>query len=621
MPEEAAAPSTPHSRREDIRNVAIIAHVDHGKTTLIDSLLKATHTFTVKADEAQEQVLDANPLERERGITILAKNTAVPYKGVVVNIVDTPGHADFGSEVERVLKMVDGALLLVDAVEGPMPQTRFVLRKALALGLRPIVVVNKMDRPNARPHDALSKVFDLFVDLGATDPQLEFPIVYAAGKEGWASLEAEHPGRDMSPLLDTILSHVPGPAADPGRPFQMLVTMLDYSSYLGTIGIGRIQNGRIAKSSPAALVKPGGTVLPGKITLLQKHFGLSRQDVEEARAGDIVCLAGLDGLNVGDTVASAENPQALPPLEIDEPTLSIEFTVNASPFAGREGRFVTARHLKERLLKERMTNVGLRIEQLAGEGHFKVSGRGELHLSVLIETMRREGFELALSRPEVVYKEENGKTLEPMEHLVVDAPTQFQGAVIENLGRRAAQMTGMTPEGSTRVRLEYVVSSRGLMGFKTELMALTKGQGLMHHSFHGYGPKGPDLAKRPQGVMIAKEAGETTGYALDNLQNRGRLFLGPGIPVYEGMIIGSNSRVGDMVVNPCKAKALTNMRSKASDEAIQLEPPIEMTLEQALEFLADDELLEVTPKSLRLRKKILKASSRKREKGDEEESE
>ncbi len=335
MPEEAAAPSTPHSRREDIRNVAIIAHVDHGKTTLIDSLLKATHTFTVKADEAQEQVLDANPLERERGITILAKNTAVPYKGVVVNIVDTPGHADFGSEVERVLKMVDGALLLVDAVEGPMPQTRFVLRKALALGLRPIVVVNKMDRPNARPHDALSKVFDLFVDLGATDPQLEFPIVYAAGKEGWASLEAEHPGRDMSPLLDTILSHVPGPAADPGRPFQMLVTMLDYSSYLGTIGIGRIQNGRIAKSSPAALVKPGGTVLPGKITLLQKHFGLSRQDVEEARAGDIVCLAGLDGLNVGDTVASAENPQALPPLEIDEPTLSIEFTVNASPFAGR----------------------------------------------------------------------------------------------------------------------------------------------------------------------------------------------------------------------------------------------------------------------------------------------
>ncbi len=621
MPKEAMSPSTPNVRREDIRNVAIIAHVDHGKTTLIDSLLKTTHTFTVKADEAQEQVLDANPLERERGITILAKNTAVPYKGVVVNIVDTPGHADFGSEVERVLKMVDGALLLVDAVEGPMPQTRFVLRKALALGLRPIVVVNKMDRPNARPHDALSKVFDLFVDLGATDPQLEFPIIYAAGKEGWASIEAEHPGRDMTPLLDTILSHVPGPAADPGKPFQMLVTMLDYSSYLGTIGIGRIQNGRIAKSSPAALVKPGGTVLPGKITLLQKHFGLVRQDVEEARAGDIVCLAGLDGLNVGDTVSSAENPQALPPLEIDEPTLSIALTVNASPFAGREGRFVTARHLKERLLKERMTNVGLRIEQLSGEGHFKVSGRGELHLSVLIETMRREGFELALSRPEVVYKEENGKMLEPMEHLVVDVPTQFQGAVIESLGRRAAQMTGMTPEGSTRVRIEYVVSSRGLMGFKTELMAMTKGQGLMHHSFHGYGPKGPDPAKRPQGVMIAKEEGLTTGYALDNLQNRGRLFLGPGIPVYEGMIIGSNSRAGDMVVNPCKAKALTNMRSKASDEAIQLEPPVEMTLEQALEYIAEDELLEVTPKSFRLRKKILRASSRKREKGDEEESE
>ncbi len=621
MPEQAVAPSTAASRREDIRNVAIIAHVDHGKTTLIDSILKATHTFTVKADEAQEQVLDANPLERERGITILAKNTAVPYKGIVINIVDTPGHADFGSEVERVLKMVDGALLLVDAVEGPMPQTRFVLRKALALGLRPVVVVNKMDRPNAKPHEALSKVFDLFVDLGATEPQLEFPIVYAAGKEGWASLEAEQPGRDMAPLLDTILSHVPGPAADPGKPFQMLVTMLDYSSYLGTIGIGRIQNGRIAKAAPAALVKPGGTILPGKITLLQKHFGLSRQDVDEAQAGDIVCLAGFEGINVGDTVASAENPQALPPLDIDEPTLSIEFTVNASPFSGREGRFVTARHLKERLLKERMTNVGLRIEPLAGEGHFKVSGRGELHLSVLIETMRREGFEVALSRPQVVYKEEGGRTLEPMEHLVVDAPVQYQGAVIESLGRRAAQMTGMTPEGAARVRLEYVVSSRGLMGFKTELMAMTKGQGLMHHSFHGYGPKGPDPAKRPQGVMIAKEEGLTTGYALDNLQNRGKLFLGPGVAVYEGMIIGSNSRIGDMVVNPCKAKALTNMRSKASDEAIQLEPPIEMTLEQALEFLADDELLEVTPKSLRLRKKILKASSRKREKGDEEESE
>ncbi|MDE2490128.1 MAG: translational GTPase TypA, partial [Elusimicrobia bacterium] len=586
---------------------------DHGKTTLVDSMLKQTGEFHVKADEAQDQVLDSNPLERERGITILAKNTSVPYKGTTINIVDTPGHADFGSEVERILKMVDGALLVVDAVEGPMPQTRFVLRKALALGLHPIVVINKMDRPHIRPVEALNKVFDLFVDLGATDPQLDFAVVYAAGKAGWASYEAEKPGTDLSPLFDTILKSVPGPAVDQSKPLQMLVTMLDYSNYLGKIGIGRIQNGTIAKGQTTALIKAeDGKVLPGKITMLQMYFGLKRRDVDAAQAGDIVALAGLETINVGDTVSSAETPVALPPLEIDEPTLSMEFMINNSPLSGREGKFVTARHLKDRLSKEAQVNVGLKIEPLQGEGHFKVSGRGELHLSVLIETMRREGFELAVSRPQVIFREVGGKLCEPMENLVVDAPADYQGALIESLGRRMGRMLNMAPEGNTRVRLEYEIPSRGLMGFKSELMALTKGQGMMHHSFHGYGPKGDDPAPRPNGVLICKEAGTTTGYALANLQERSAFFLGPGVEVYEGMIVGTNSRQSDMIVNPCKAKALTNMRSKASDEAIQLEPPRILSLEQALEFIADDELVEATPQSLRLRKKVLNASLRKR---------
>ncbi len=600
-------------RREDVRNIAIIAHVDHGKTTLVDALLKSTGAFTVKADEAQEQVLDSNDLERERGITILAKNTSIRYKDVTINIVDTPGHADFGSEVERILKMVDGALLVVDAVEGPMPQTRFVLRKALALGLHPIVVINKMDRPHIRPQESLNKVFDLFIDLGASDPQMDFATVYAAGKAGWASYESETPGADMTPLLDTILQSVPGPSVDPEKPLQMLVTMLDYSSYLGKIGIGRIQNGSIAKSATAALIKAeDGRVVPGKITMLQMYQGLQRGDVDSAKAGDIVALAGLETINVGDTVSSVENPQALPPLEIDEPTLSMEFMVNNSPFSGREGKFVTSRHLRERLLKEQQVNVGLKIEALGGEGHFKVSGRGELHLSVLIETMRREGFELAVSRPQVIFREVDGRLCEPMENLVVDLPADYQGAAIEALGRRSGQLKNMAPEGLTRLRLEYVISSRGLMGFKSELMAMTKGQGMMHHSFHGYGPKGSDPAPRANGVLVAKEQGRTTGYALSNLQERSEFFLGPGVDVYEGMIVGTNSRQSDMIVNPCKAKALTNMRSKASDDAIQLEPPKILSLEQALEFIDEDELVETTPQSIRLRKKVLNASLRKR---------
>jgi GTP-binding protein len=600
------------NRRSDLRNIAIIAHVDHGKTTLVDAMLKQTGEFAVKADAAQEQVLDSNELERERGITILAKNTSVPYKGMTINIVDTPGHADFGSEVERILKMVDGALLLVDAVEGPMPQTRFVLRKALALGLHPIVVINKMDRPHIRPDAALDRVFDLFVDLGASDPQLEFPIVYAAGKQGWASLSQE-PGKDLTPLLDTILDSVPGPMVDSAKPLQMLVTMLDYSNYLGRIGIGRILNGTIKKAGPAALVKPDGKIVQGKVTMLQQYFGLSRRDVNEAKAGDIVAIAGLEGINVGDTVADSANPAGLPPLEIDEPTLSMQFLVNNSPFAGLEGKYVTSRHLKDRLDREQQINVGLKIEALAGEGHYKVSGRGELHLSVLIETMRREGFELAVSRPEVIFKEVDGQAMEPMEHLVVDVPTQYQGAVIESLGRRSGQMQNLAPEGNTRARVEYMIPSRGLMGFKSELMAMTKGLGLMHHSFHGYGPKGADPAPRSRGVLIAKEKGTTTGYALSNLQERCEFFLGPGIEVYEGMIVGSNSRDNDLVINPCKAKALTNMRSKATDEAVDLSPPIDLTLEQAIEFIDETELVEVTPKSIRLRKKILAESVRRRD--------
>jgi GTP-binding protein len=605
-------------RRENVRNIAIIAHVDHGKTTLVDALLKATGEFKVKADQAQEQVLDSNDLERERGITILAKNTSISYKDHTINIVDTPGHADFGSEVERILKMVDGALLVVDAVEGPMPQTRFVLRKALSLGLHPIVVINKMDRPHIRPQEALNKVFDLFIDLGATDPQLDFATVYAAGRSGWANYEPKA-GTDMVPLLDTILKAVPGPMVDASKPLQMLVTMLDYSSYLGKIGIGRILNGTIAKNGQAALIKADdGKVIPGKITMLQMYQGLKRVDVDSAQAGDIVALAGLETINVGDTVSDIANPVALPPLEIDEPTLSMEFMVNNSPLSGREGKLVTSRHIRERLLKEQQVNVGLKIEQLQGEGHFKVSGRGELHLSVLIETMRREGFELAVSRPQVIFREIDGVLSEPMEHLVVDCPADYQGAVIETLGRRMGQLQNMAPEGTSRVRLEYVISSRGLMGFKSELLTLTKGQGMMHHSFHGYGPKGAEPPPRPNGVLVAKEAGTTTGFALSGLQERSAFFLGPGVEVYEGMIVGTNSRQNDMVVNPCKTKALTNMRSKASDEAIQLEPPKILSLEQALEFIDDDELVEVTPQSIRLRKKILNASFRKRaeEKGE-----
>jgi len=603
-------------RRAAVRNIAIIAHVDHGKTTLVDALLRQTGEFKVKQDEAQECVMDSNPQERERGITILAKCTSVPYKDTLINIVDTPGHADFGSEVERILKMVDGVLLLVDALDGPMPQTKFVLKKSLELGLHPIVVINKVDRPHADPHKALDNTFQLFVNLGASDHQLDFPIVYASGREGWASMDYKHPTPDLKPLFETILKHVPGPLANADQPLQMMVTMLDYNSFVGRIGIGRILNGRIAQAQQVTLMKRDGQQIPYRVTKLYGFFGLGRREIQSAEAGDIIALAGLEEVHVGDTVASVENPQALPPLEVDEPTLSMEFMVNDSPFVGREGKFLTSRHLRARLEQEKQTNVGLRIEEVGNQGVFKISGRGELHLSVLIETMRREGYELAVSRPQVIYKEEKGKTLEPAEYLVLDIDKQYQGAVMENLGARGAELKNMTVEGENVIRLECVITARALIGFKSEFMTQTKGTGLMHHSFHGYIPKKGEIALRANGVLVAKERGATTSYALQSLQERAVMFVGPGVEVYEGMIVGQNSRDNDLVVNPCKKKALTNMRAAGSDDLILLTPPRVLTLEQAIEFIDNDELVEVTPKSLRLRKKQLNYQVRR--KGEKE---
>jgi GTP-binding protein len=596
------------------RNVAIIAHVDHGKTTIVDSLLKFSGQFIVKSDEAQDMVLDSNPLERERGITILAKCTSVNYKGNTINIVDTPGHADFGSEVERVLKMVDGAILMVDAVEGPMPQTRFVLRKALALGLRPIVVINKMDRPNAAPSAVVDNVFDLFMKLGATDEQLDFPILYASGREGWASATMENKGADIEPVFTTILSHVPPPEADVKKPLQMQITMLGYNNFLGNVGIGRILNGIVKKGQPIALVNDSNINSPKitKAARIDKFYGLGKQEVENAEAGDIVAIAGLEGVEVGDTVCSIDNILPLPKLSIDEPTVSMNFLVNDSPFSGRDGKFLTSRHIKARLEKEAQTNVGLKVETLEGEGRFKVSGRGELHLTVLIETMRREGFELSVSAPEVIYKEKDGKICEPMEFLTLDIESQYQGAVFELVGRRTAKLENMVSEGENRIRLEYIVPSRALIGFKNEFLTNTRGQGIMHHSFYDYLPKANVADLRINGVFIAKEHGKTTAYALDNLQTSGQLFVGPGVEVYEGMIVGQNSRENDLVVNPCKLKKLSNMRSKGSDDAPMLTPPRLMNLEQSVEYIAQDELVEITPNSIRLRKKNLNHLLRKR---------
>ncbi len=599
------------SRRQDVRNIAIIAHVDHGKTTLVDSMLKQTGEFKVKADEAQETVMDSNDLERERGITILAKNTSVPYQGHTINIVDTPGHADFGSEVERTLKMVDGVLLLVDAFDGPMPQTRFVLKKALELGLNPIVVVNKVDRPGARPHEALDKTFALFVDLGATDPQLDFPTVYASGRDGWASLDLDHKSSDLKPLFETIIKHVPGPTADQNKPLQMLVTILGHDNFVGRIAIGRIFAGRVQKNQQVTLINRSGGQSKFRITKILRYFGLTQREMETAEAGDIVAVAGVEDANVGDTIAAVENPQALTPMSIDEPTLVMEFMVNDSPFAGQDGEFLTTRHLRDRLLHEQEINVGLRIEEIANSSSFRVSGRGELHLSILIETMRREGYELAVSKPEVIDKMVDGVKMEPAEFLVLDVADTYQGASLECLGSRGAELKNMQLEGN-RLRLEYIITARALIGFKSEFLTLTRGSGLMHHSFHGYIPKTKGERNRLRGVLIAQEAGITTGYALESTQERGQLFIGPNTPVYAGMIIGESSRDTTLIVNPCKKKALTNMRASGSDDAIILTPHKQLTLEQAIEFIETDELVEVTPKNIRLRKKILDHTARKR---------
>ncbi|MDR3281900.1 MAG: translational GTPase TypA [Endomicrobium sp.] len=592
-------------KKNNIRNVAIIAHVDHGKTTIVDSLLKFSGQFNVKNNEVQDMVLDSNPLERERGITIFAKCISVNYKENIINIVDTPGHTDFSGEVERVLKMVDGVILMVDAVEGPMSQTRFVLKKALDLGLKPIVTVSKMDRINVISNTLIDDIFDLFIKLGATDEQLDFPILYTSGRECWASITMGKKGNDMDPFLKTIISHIPPPSADIKKPLQMQITMLDHNNFLGDVGIGRISNGIIKKGQHVSIVNNRSTINPmsSKVTRIDKFYGLGVQEVEEAEAGNIVSIFGLNGVKVGDTICDNNNIMPLPQLSIDEPIVSMNFLVNDSPFSGREGKFLTSKHIKERLEKEVQTNIGLKIKSVNEKGIFKVSGRGELHLIVLIETMRREGFELAVSSPETIYKEKDGKILEPMELLIINIENQYQGAIFELIGKRSAKLENMVIEGENLLRLEYIIPTRALIGFKNDFLTSTHGHGTMNHSFYDYMPKVSILNLRKNGVLIAKEYGKTTAYALDNLQIGGELFVKPGIEVYPGMIIGQNSRGKDLVVNPCKLKKLSNMRSKSADDTITLKPHKVINLEQAIEYIAPDELVEITPTSIRLRKK------------------
>jgi len=597
---------------QNLRNIAIIAHVDHGKTTLVDQLLAQSGTLGDRA-ATPERVMDSNDLERERGITILSKNTAIRWGEYRINIVDTPGHADFGGEVERVLSMVDSVLLLVDAVEGPMPQTRFVTQKALERGLKPIVVINKIDRPGARPDWVLDQTFDLFDRLGATDEQLDFPVVYASGLNGYASLDADARDGDMKPLVETIINKVPSPDVDPDGPFQMQVSSLDYNSYVGVIGIGRISRGRVRPNTPVTLLARDGSKRSGRILQLLGFLGLERVEVDEAQAGDIVAFTGIDGLNISDTLCDPAHPEMLPPLTVDEPTVSMTFQVNNSPFAGKDGKFITSRQIRERLDRELVHNVALRVENTEDPDKFRVSGRGELHLSILIENMRREGYELGVSRPEVIVREIDGERREPYEQLTVDVEEQHQGTVMERLGTRGGELKDMAPDGKGRVRLDYIIPSRGLIGFRTEFLTATQGTGLLYSVFDHYGPIKPgNYGQRINGVMIANGAGKALGYALFNLQERGRLFIEPGTEVYEGMIIGIHSRDNDLVVNPLKAKQLTNIRAAGSDENILLTPPIRMSLEQALEFIDDDELVEVTPHSIRLRKKLLKEHERKK---------
>lgn len=597
---------------EKLRNIAIIAHVDHGKTTLVDKLLQQSGTLDRK-DQGTERIMDSSDQERERGITILAKNTAINWNDYRINIVDTPGHADFGGEVERVLSMVDSVLLLVDAVDGPMPQTRFVTQKAFEQGLHPILVVNKVDRPGARPDWVVDQVFDLFDRLGATDEQLDFPIIYASALNGVAGIEADDLAEDMNPLLQMICEKVPSPNVNVDGAFQMQISALDYNSYVGVIGVGKISRGKLKPNDQVVVIDHDGKPRKTKVLQVMGYEGLERVDVAEASAGDIVCITGIDKLNISDTICDPATLEALPPLSVDEPTVSMTFQVNDSPFAGQDGKFVTSRNIKERLDQELIHNVALRVEQGDTPDRFRVSGRGELHLSVLIETMRREGFELGVSRPEVIQKEVDGELQEPFEQVVIDVEEQHQGAVMEELGLRKAQMTNMEPDGKGRVKLEFIMPSRGLIGFRSQFLTMTSGSGIMTSIFDHYGPvKVGEVVSRQNGVLVSMAKGKTLAYGLFTLQDRGRLFVGSGLDVYEGQIIGLHSRNNDLNVNPTKAKQLTNVRASGTDEALTLSPPVTHTLEQALEFIEDDELVEVTPHSIRLRKKLLTENERKR---------
>lgn len=594
-----------------IRNIAIIAHVDHGKTTLVDQLLRQSGTFAAHQQVA-ERVMDSNDLEKERGITILAKNCAIRYGETHINIVDTPGHADFGGEVERVLSMVDSVLLLVDAVEGPMPQTRFVTRKALGMGLKPIVVINKIDRPGARPDWVINQTFDLFDKLGATEEQLDFPVVYASALNGFAMLDASQPGTDMKPLFEAILTHVPQPEVDAEGPLQVQICSLDYSTYIGQLGIGRIKRGRIRPNQEVVVMYGDENRGKAKVSQVLTFTGLERAPAESAEAGDIILVSGIDQVGIGVTICDPENLDPMPPIAVDEPTLTMNFLVNSSPLAGREGKFVTSRQIRERLEKELLKNVALRVNYTSDSDVFEVSGRGELHLTILLENMRREGYELAVGRPRVVFKEINGEKCEPYEMLTVDVEENHQGGVMEELGRRRGELQDMQPDGKGRVRLEYRIPARGLIGFQGEFLTLTRGTGLASHVFDDYGPMAGSMAERRNGVLISQNDGDAVAYALWNLQDRGRMFVSPGDKLYEGMIIGIHTRDNDLVVNPIKGKQLTNVRASGKDEAVALTPPIQLTLESAIEFIADDELVEITPQNIRLRKRFLKEHERKR---------
>ena len=596
-----------------IKNIAIIAHVDHGKTTIVDCLLRQGGAFgSHELEKVEERVMDSNDIERERGITIFSKNASVRYKDYKINIVDTPGHADFGGEVQRIMKMVDSVVLLVDAFEGPMPQTKYVLKKALEQGHRPIVVVNKIDKPNARPEDVLYMVYELFIELNANDLQLDFPVVYASGKNGYAIKELTDEGKDMQPLFETILEHVDDPEGDDEKPMQFLITNIAYDNYVGKLAVGRIHNGIVRRNQDVMVIKRDGSQFKGKVSVLYGYEGLKRVEIQEAHAGDIVCIAGIDDIDIGETFADVNNPVALPLIDIDEPTLAMTFMVNDSPFAGNDGKFVTSRHIWERLQKELQTNVSMKVEATDTPDAFVVKGRGELQLSILLENMRREGFEVQVSKPRVLFKMEDGKKMEPVEMALIDVDDSFTGTVIEKLGRRKGEMVSMIPGNDGYTRLEFKVPARGLIGFRNEFLTDTKGTGILNHSFFDYEPYKGEIPTRSRGVLIATEPGVTVAYALNNIQDRGTLFLDPGIPVYEGMIVGEHNRENDLVVNVCKTKKLTNMRAAGSDDAVKLAPPRKFTLEQALDYIADDELVEVTPLNIRLRKKYLKEGERRK---------